>query len=73
MSKEQVENTEAENVSVEANQEFYSGYSPLDEPVKQRDYTTPNIDASNLEDELEEPVFNAPNFEYKIATQNSLN
>lgn len=63
MSKEQVENTEAENVSVEANQEFYSGYSPLDEPVKQRDYTTPNIDASNLEAELEEPVFNAPNFD----------
>ena len=51
------------DVSVENNSEFYSGYSPLDEPVKQREYTTPNIDASNLEAELEEPVFNAPNFD----------
>ena len=66
MDKEQVENSENQenkDVSVENNSEFYSGYSPLDEPVKQRDYTTPNIDTSNLEAELEEPVFNAPNFE----------
>jgi len=54
---------EAIDVSVENNQDFYSGYSPLDEPVKQRDYTTPNIDSSNLEAELEEPTFNAPNFD----------
>tara|TARA_Y100000114_G_C11762224_1_gene330476 strand:- start:1905 stop:2915 length:1011 start_codon:yes stop_codon:yes gene_type:complete len=68
MSKEQTEKTENleeknQDVSVDSNKEFYSGYSPLDEPVTQRDYTTPNIDASNLEDELEEPVFNAPNFD----------
>ena len=68
MSKEQTENTEnleekSPDVSADSNKEFYSGYSPLDEPVTQRDYTTPNIDASNLEDELEEPVFNAPNFD----------
>ena len=66
MDKELVENSENQenkDVSVENNSEFYSGYSPLDEPVKQRDYTTPNIDTSNLEAELEEPVFNAPNFE----------
>lgn len=54
---------EKADVSVETNQDFYSGYSPLDEPVTERSYTTPNIDSSNLEAELEEPSFNAPNFE----------
>jgi hypothetical protein len=54
---------EKADVSVESNQDFYSGYSPLDEPVTERSYTTPNIDSSNLEAELEEPSFNAPNFE----------
>lgn len=54
---------EKADVSVETNQDFYSGYSPLDEPVTERAYTTPNIDSSNLEAELEEPSFNAPNFE----------
>ena len=57
-------NEEAQqDVSVENNQDFYSGYSPLDEPVKERAYTTPNIDSSNLEAELEEPTFSAPNFD----------
>lgn len=57
-------NKEAQqDVSVENNQDFYSGYSPLDEPVKERAYTTPNIDSSNLEAELEEPTFSAPNFD----------
>lgn len=62
MSKQ---NNKEENadVSFENNQEFYSGYSPLDEPVTERAYTTPNIDSSKLEAELEEPSFNAPNFE----------
>lgn len=54
---------EKADVSVESNQDFYSGYSPLDEPVTERAYTTPNIDSSKLEAELEEPSFNAPNFE----------
>jgi hypothetical protein len=54
---------EKADVSVESNQDFYSGYSPLDEPVTERSYTTPNIDSSKLEAELEEPSFNAPNFE----------
>lgn len=62
MSK-QDENIENKDVSVENNAEFYSGYSPLDEPVKERAYTTPNIDSSNLEEELEEPTFTAPNFD----------
>lgn len=62
MSK-QDENIEKKDVSVENNAEFYSGYSPLDEPVKERAYTTPNIDSSNLEAELEEPTFSAPNFD----------
>lgn len=56
-------NEETNDVSVENNQEFYTGYSPLDEPVTERAYTTPNIDSSNLEAELEEPSFNAPNFD----------
>ena len=51
-----------ENVSVEENQDFYSGFSPLDEPVKERSYTKGNIDAKGLEAELEEPSFDAPNF-----------
>ncbi len=66
MSKQdenQDENIENKDVSVENNAEFYSGYSPLDEPVKERAYTTPNIDSSNLEAELEEPTFSAPNFD----------
>ena len=60
----QKNNEEAQqDVSVENNQDFYSGYSPLDEPVTERAYTTPNIDSSNLEAELEEPTFQAPNFD----------
>ena len=54
---------ENKSVSVDDNQDFYTGYSPLDEPVKERAYTSSNIDASNLESELEEPTFNAPNFD----------
>lgn len=38
-------------------------FNPLDESVKERSYTKPNIDASLLEGELEEPTFEAPSFE----------
>ena len=67
MSKEQETNEELEqsinqDVSVESNEDFYSGFSPLDEPVKERAYTKANIDTQGLEAELEEPTFDAPNF-----------
>lgn len=37
-------------------------FSPFDEPVKERDYTKSKVDASELNYELEEPVFEAPSF-----------
>tara|TARA_R110001632_G_scaffold212885_1_gene338886 strand:- start:1611 stop:2657 length:1047 start_codon:yes stop_codon:yes gene_type:complete len=60
-----IENAEPisqQNVSVEQNEDFYSGFSPLDEPVKERSYTKGNVDSKGLEAELEEPTFDAPNF-----------
>lgn len=67
MSNKQETNDELEqsleqDVSVESNEDFYSGFSPLDEPVKERSYTKANIDTEGLEAELEEPTFDAPNF-----------
>lgn len=68
MSKAQETNQESteqevlQDVSFESNQDFYSGFSPLDEPVKERAYTKGNVDAQGLEAELEEPTFDAPNF-----------
>ena len=50
------------DVSVEANSDFYTGFSPLDEPVTEREYTKGNINSEGLEAELEEPTFEAPNF-----------
>lgn len=44
------------------NDEFYTGFSPLDEPVKERSYTKANIEGQDLDKELEEPSFDAPNF-----------
>ena len=40
-SDDTIENAEPieQNVSVEQNEDFYSGFSPLDEPVKERSYT----------------------------------
>lgn len=52
-----------EEIAQQDSEEFYKGYSPLDEPVKERSYTTANIDSSNLEAELEEPTFNPPSFD----------
>jgi len=60
---EQNSNISENDVSVEANNDFYSGFSPLDEPVKERAYTKGNIDSQGLESELEEPSFDAPNFD----------
>ena len=62
-NKESTEQDNAQDVSFENNQDFYSGFSPLDEPVKERAYTKGNVDAQGLEAELEEPSFDAPNFE----------
>ena len=39
-------------------------FSPFDEPVKERDYTKSKVDASELNYELEEPVFEAPSFDF---------
>lgn len=55
----QIESTEH---SIDTNSDYYEGFSPLDEPVKEREYTKPNIDTSQLESELEEPSFEAPSF-----------
>jgi len=60
-------NTEAkvdkQVASTESNsQEFYTGFSPLDEPVKKRAYTSANVDSSQIQGEIEEPTFKAPNF-----------
>lgn len=38
-------------------------FSPLDAPVKKRSYTNHNIDESQLFDALDEPTFEAPNFD----------
>lgn len=68
MSKAQETNTEEikqsveQDVSADNNMDFYSGFSPLDEPVKERAYTKGNIDSKGLVEELEEPSFEAPNF-----------
>lgn len=61
-NQEPMEQDNAQDVSFENNQDFYSGFSPLDEPVKERAYTKGNVDAQGLEAELEEPTFDAPNF-----------
>jgi hypothetical protein len=37
-------------------------YTPFEEPVKERAYTTPKIDSSELVGELEEPTYEAPSF-----------
>lgn len=39
------------------------GYSPLNEPVTKREYTIPKIDPSELQGELEEPIFTAPSLD----------
>tara|TARA_R110000744_G_scaffold34584_4_gene80468 strand:+ start:558 stop:1604 length:1047 start_codon:yes stop_codon:yes gene_type:complete len=60
-----IENAEPitqENASYEQNDDFYDGFSPLDEPVKERAYTKGNVDARGLQEDLEEPSFEAPNF-----------
>lgn len=68
MSKEQetnqkeMEQDNVQDVSFDNNQDFYSGFSPLDEPVTERAYTKGNVDSKGLEAELEEPTFDAPNF-----------
>ena len=61
-NQEPMEQDNTQDVSFENNQDFYSGFSPLDEPVKERAYTKGNVDAQGLEAELEEPTFDAPNF-----------
>lgn len=61
-NQESMEQDNNQDVSFENNQDFYSGFSPLDEPVKERAYTKGNVDAQGLEAELEEPTFDAPNF-----------
>jgi len=38
-------------------------YNPLGEAVKERDYTKPKVDPTNLEAEIEEPTFTPPSFE----------
>lgn len=54
-----VEDIDFEEVnSVDTNADF----SPFDEPVKEREYTKPNIDASGIQGELEEPTFAPPSF-----------
>jgi hypothetical protein len=55
---EDAEFVEVNDYNVESNPDF----SPFDEPVKERDYTKPKVDTSNLEAELKEPVFEAPTF-----------
>ena len=40
-----------------------ASYNPLGEAVKERSYTKPKIDSSNLEAEIEEPTFTPPSFE----------
>lgn len=62
IKQDTVEQDNEKEVSLENNQEFYSGFSPLDEAVKERAYTKSNIDSNGLEAELEEPSFDAPNF-----------
>lgn len=44
------------DVAIEPNSDF----SPFDEPVKERSYTSVNIDPKELQGELEEPSFEAP-------------
>lgn len=71
MSKKQETKNTKENTieqqssvhSLDENSDIYQGFNPLDEPVKERSYTKANINSDNLDVELEEPSFEAPNFE----------
>jgi len=56
ISKVPIESTDS------TKEEFYEGFSPLDEPVKERAYTQGNLDGSKIVGEIEEPSFDAPNF-----------
>jgi hypothetical protein len=38
-------------------------YSPLDSPVKKRDYTSHKVEGNEVMEELQEPVFEAPSFD----------
>jgi hypothetical protein len=60
-ANDSVEEAEFEEVN-DYNVDSQPDFSPFDEPVKERDYTKPKIDTSNLESELEEPTFEAPSF-----------
>lgn len=59
ISEAQIESTDSTDSTKE---EFYEGFSPLDEPVKERAYTQGGIDGSKIVGEIEEPSFDAPNF-----------
>ena len=50
------------NQTTPQKEEFYDGFSPLDEPVKERAYTKGGADGSQIVGEIEEPTFVAPNF-----------
>ncbi len=62
MSKEQESQFDSTEHSLDENNDFYDGFSPLDEPVKERAYTKANINSDNIEAVLEEPSFEAPDF-----------
>lgn len=62
-TKESTIEKETTTHSLDNNSDIYEGFNPLDEPVKEREYTKPNIDADKIVGDLEEPTFEAPNFD----------
>lgn len=49
-----------ENSNESKSNESSNDYSPFDEPIKQRNYTKPNINPDELQQELEVPEFTSP-------------
>ena len=64
MSTDKKTNSDVEEVEFEEVNSIDSdpSFSPFDEPVKEREYTKPKIDTSQIEGELEEPTFTPPSF-----------
>jgi hypothetical protein len=56
LSVEDIDFEEVNSIDTDAS------FSPFDEPVKEREYTKANIDASEIHGELEEPTFTPPSF-----------
>ena len=64
MSIDKKTNSDLKEVEFEEVNSIYSdpSFYPFDEPIKEREYTKPYIDTSQMHGELEEPTFTPPSF-----------